>query len=272
MHNNTSEVKPPIWIWRVLLVLVFLLTTWVFHLEEDKTWMFKPINNYLQKKNSESGNKQVILFLGTSLTRCSIDSSHIIENNLEDKLGFKPVVIKIWKNGTKLSTIIEGIPQLNMIHPILIIVEANAINEAPYKKNRIEELSNTLHKFVIPQKYDPEFKTHVSQKNEALIERFPVLDTSELISFRNWAEKLQNSGSKIILVNFPFEMSEEYKKWHHTDTSLYNRNFEFIRKRITFKYLDPKTKWDASYYFDNVHMNEKGCKTFSKWLCNSLVK
>jgi hypothetical protein len=216
--------------------------------------------------------------MGTSLTQCALDSSELLEASVKKITGCDPLILKIWKKAGSLETLMGAVSGLKQFHPDLLLVEANMLCYTPKEiplDSRLLTAFHHLAKLRLNNVYMPEEKPTVGFQDVNLaVENFRagIVDTTQLISFRNFAVQEQRSGTKILLVNIPLEGSEEFKKWKSADTALFNSNLNFIRKKLAFKYLESNMHLDRSYYLDKGHMNEKGFKTFSNWLCNELSR
>jgi hypothetical protein len=275
MYSSDKKIMPPLRLWLLLVVVMIfaaLLLKRITDINKEKDFAYR--TSYLLKQLSNAKEKTVILFLGTSLTKCDLDSSIKIESAIKNESGKDVAIIKIWREGTSIKTITEAMPALQNIHPPLLIVEANMLCYKIKGEGFATEIPATLNKLLRFKKhlpYAPEEKpTHRFTEDIIGKNRTGIVDTSELKSFRELAEKLQANGTRIILINYPYEKKEEYKKWSSADTTLFKRNFKYIQQKVNFKYFDPKKNWDSSYYSDGGHMNYKGCLSFTKWICTTL--
>ncbi|MEP7251910.1 MAG: hypothetical protein ABI683_06000 [Ginsengibacter sp.] len=274
MDNNEGKATPPLLIWVIFSIIALIVITGLFYLRTIKKENdFTQRSYYLQHTIKAAGIKPVVLILGTSLTRCAYDSSSKIEKFIQDSTGKRPVIAKVWSNGTNLETIINHMPVLMEIHPDILVVEANMFCYAAEDQHLVNEIPSLLYSLTaerIYKPYLPEEKPKKPQDNGEIKNRNGIIDTSQLYSFKLLASSLEKQGTKIILVNIPVEASEEIKKWSSSDTLYFNRNMNYVKKEISFTYCDPKQYWDMSYYYNRGHLNLKGCKAFTQWFCEQL--
>lgn len=270
---------PPLWIWALVLTAAFSITFVLYKLtvkEKEKDFAAKMV--YAQQAADQAGMRPVILIIGSSLTQCGLDSTKIMEDYIEKVCSIRPVIIKIWRKGTSLSSIVEAMPGLKKINPSLLVVEANMLCYAPIERtfsgNNISEvLTGLTNSGKMGEKYAADAKSNYKNEELRFLKyRNGVVDTPDLVSFRQFGFQLHSKGTRIILANFPLEASQEIIKWHSTDADLFQRNFRYVRKLFPYKYINPDMGLDASFYFDGAHMNKKGSKAYSKWLCNEIAR
>ena len=270
MYNSDNKIMPPLRVWLLLLLVVSVLAVLVYLFEEQEQGRDNfAKTSYIQNKIKTSTGRPLILVIGTSLTQCALDSSSILEASVKNIITGNPVILKIWKKGGNLVTMSEVVNQLKQFHPDLLLVEANMLFYSPQVASFSNKLLDAFHQLVrlrLNKVYFPEEKPIAGFQDmdkPAKNFRNGVVDTSQLISFRNLAVKLQQNGTKILMVNIPLEESEEAKKWNSPDTSIFNANLNFIRRKVAFKYLNINKYLDKSYYLDKGHMNQKGYKTLA---------
>lgn len=276
MYSSDRKVMPPLWLWCLLFSFTALITFVVKEISDLRLAKeFSFISSYIEAHNKSAKDKHQIVFIGTSLTRNGLESSSVIENELRKNANIEVDVVKIWRPATSMEKIVEQVPELNRIHPALLIVEANMFCYTRERKSFFAEMPVTINDLLhnkTLKPYDPEEKPDETAVRQFVIgqKRTGVVDTSSIRSFRELAERMQANGTKIILLNYPYDAEQEMKKWRSSDTSLFNRNLKYISQKINFEYFNPRKNWDSSYYLDGAHMNQKGCAAFTKWLCDTL--
>ena len=279
MHNSDNRVMPPLGVWLLLSILVCFFAVLLFLFEEkmDQKDNLARIT-YLQNTIKTSTEQPVVLILGTSLTQCALDSADKLEKSIRNKSTINPVILKIWKGAGNTETMSEIVDRVKQFHPDLLVVEANMFFYSPRGPALTDKLLSAFHTLIkmrVNNVYLPEEKpvTGFQNINEP-VENFRdgVVDTSQLISFRNMAAHLQQHGTKIILVNIPLVEGEEIKKWNSGDTTIFKSNLKFLRDKVAFKYLKPNKYLDKSYFLDKGHMNQKAFQTYSGWLCDEISR
>ncbi|GAC1389022.1 MAG: hypothetical protein NVSMB45_18900 [Ginsengibacter sp.] len=277
MYNSDNKIMPPLRIWVLLLSILTVLTIVVYLFERKESSQEKnAMVSYIQQRLAANFKKPVILIIGTSLTECAIDSAANVESELQSLTRVKPVLLKIWKKAGNPQALTDIVSSVKEFHPDVLLIEANMLSYTPKPIPLDARLLNTFHhiiKIKLGNVYTPEEKPvkGFQDMNEPLANlRDALVDTLQLMSFRTYVFHLQQSGTKILLINIPLEKIEEYNKWNNPNSYKLYLNFEFMRRKVAFKYLDNKMYLDTSYFLDKGHMNKKGCKKFSSWLCNEL--
>jgi hypothetical protein len=278
MYRRQSDTMPPLWLWGIVglaTILVFLAAYRFIVQEKEKD--FDSRVDYIQYRTKTASDKPVVLMPGTSLCEYGLDSTSDMENKVAGISGIKPVIIKIWKPAIQVQQMVDNLNYLVAQPPKLLVIEANMFCYSP----RITFLNQTLRAFYsafrfepLHQPYFPDKTPEATSLNTGNIADFrdKTVDTSELISFRKWAKRLQSSGTEILLVNFPIEKKEEIKKWNSKDTAAFNQNTRFLRQQVKFAYYKPACYLDSTAFIDKAHMNKKGSKLFTTMICNSIAK
>ncbi|HJW17351.1 MAG TPA: hypothetical protein VJ499_09525 [Flavisolibacter sp.] len=278
MYRRQSESMPPLGLWAMLgvaTILIFLATYHFIVREKEKDFHSRVA--YIQDKTKKAGNKPVVLILGTSLSEYGLDSTIEMENQVASVSGKRPVIIKIWKPAIQVNQMVDNLEYLVTNPPQLLVIEANMFCYAP----RITLLNQTLRAFYSAFRFEPLHEPYFPDKTpEASTSktgnladfRDKTVDTLQLISFRKWANRLQSSGTKVLLVNFPIEKQEEIKKWNSRDTTAFNQNIRFLQQQLRFSYFKPSCYIDSTAFIDKAHMNKKGSKLFTSMICNAIAK
>jgi hypothetical protein len=278
MYRRQSDSMPPLGLWAMVgvsTILIFIATYRFIVLEKEKD--FDSRVAYIQYRSETAGNKPVVLMLGTSLSEYGLDSTAEMEKQVACITGKKPVIIKIWRPAIQLNQMVDNLNYLVTKPPQLLVIEANMLCYAP----RITVLNQTLRAFYSAFRFEPLHEPYFPDKTPEPTTaktgnladfRDKTVDTLQLISFRKWANRLQSSGTKILLVNFPIEKQEEVKKWNSRDTAAFNRNIRFLQQQLRFSYYKPSCYLDSSAFIDKAHMNKKGSKLFTSLISNSIAK
>jgi len=268
---------PPLRVWLLFSALVCVLAVLLYFFEEtieQKDNLAR--TTYLQNKIKTSADRPVVLIIGTSLTQCALDSSNKFEESIRNRSSVNPLILKIWKGAGNVETMSEIVNQVKQFHPDLLVVEANMFFYSPRGPALTDKLLSAFHtllKMRLNNVYLPDEKPVTGFQNiNQPVENFRdgIVDTSQLISFRNLAVQLQQHGTKIIFVNIPLVAEEEIKKWNSADTIIFRSNLNFMRSKVAFKYLKLNKYLDKSYFLDKGHMNQKGFQTYSGWLCDEI--
>lgn len=278
MYRPQRDTMPPLGVWAlvgVATILIFLATYRFIVLEKEKD--FDSRKAYIQHKSETAGNRPIVLLLGTSLSEYGLDSTTEMEKQVSCINRQNPVIIKIWKPAIQVNQMVDNLNYIASKPPQLLVIEANMFCYAP----RITMLNQTLRAFYSAFRFEPLHEPYFPDKTPEVYTphtgnigdfRDKTVDTLQLISFRKWANQLQASGTKILLVNFPIEMQEEIKKWNSSDTIAFNRNIRFLQQQLKFLYYKPSCYLDSTNFIDKAHMNKKGSKLFTAMICNSIAK
>ena len=271
---------PPLWLWFLLSLtaITILILSYVYGVREKDNDFYSQWS-YVKERLQTAGNKPVVLMLGTSLMQCDLDSTARLEMAVEKLSGKKPLIIKVWKLGTDLNTIINNMPDLEKVHPSLLVVEANMLN---YKPNKGNVLNRTLFSFSdilrsrpLRESYSPDkrYDDIYSLKEGGIIKmRNGIVNTANIAGFKKLAYKLHEKGTTVLVVNFPIQDVYEKRKWISSDTAAFKRNLQYLREKVPFHFYQPDFYLDSTFYLDGAHMNKKGSAVFSNWFCSVLSK
>ncbi len=278
MYRKPSEALPPLWLWAVLGIVTVIVFAMVYRFgvvkrEND----FQSHMAYVQTRVRSSGEKPVVLILGSSLTQAGLDRTATMEEHIRQLTGKDVVIIKVWKKATRLANIAEQMPELEKLRPNLLIVEANMFCYAPRTKfiNQTLQMMRSLMKFdPVHETYLPDLRPDSGYRYKGGLNDFRdmIVDTAQIGSFRQLVKNMHEGGTSVLLVNFPIEEREELKKWKTADTLLFNRNYNYLKSQVPFQFYRPDLHLDSSYFLDMAHMNYKGCTTFSRWMCDLIAK
>jgi hypothetical protein len=277
MYQKQPELMPPLWLWIFLSLtaITILALSYVYGVRE-KDNDFYSRRSYIEERLQTAANKPVVLLLGTSLMHCDLDSTTGLEMAVQKLSGVKPLIIKVWKIGSDLHTMLNNMPDLEKIHPSLL---ANMLCYMPYKGNVLNRTLfsfsdflrfRPLHENYLPdQRYD-----QIYNLKEGGIKKLRngIVDTTKIAEFRKLAYQLHKQGTTVIMINFPLQDVYEKRKWVSSDTTSFNRNLQYLKQNIPFHFYQPDFYLDSNFYLDGAHMNKKGSAVFSNWLCDVLSK
>ncbi|MES2647787.1 MAG: hypothetical protein V4717_12970 [Bacteroidota bacterium] len=280
MYSSEPKTAPPLSLWIALAFVVVLMIPVVHKsaiIITAKEFEKKAI--YVQQRIQAAGTRPIIAFVGTSLTAYGMDASDSIEIDIERITGIRPVVVKIWRRSTTLETMVNAMPVIEKMHPDILVVEGNMLITGSIKTNTTRKFRNALSNVArfpfVNNEYLPDYISmrDVKRKAEKVTlarYRAGIADTSELTSFKQLAMRLQQAGTRILLVDFPLENTMELRKWTAKNAGLINRNIEYITKDVAAKHYSPFVDWDSTHFVDGGHMNKQGRRAFSDWLCLEL--
>ena len=278
MQNNEGRAMPPLRIWILLGIVCVVITGALYKVAQVKTERdFKGRMAFVNQRLREAGDRPVILMLGTSLTRSGVDSASKLEAGIERATGTRPVVIKLWRSATPVSTLIEAMPELHFLTPSLLVVEANMLVAEPAGRNwmvGMEQALTDITRFrITTKKYTPDEKGSDELKNRFELYRYSngLADTTDFKSFRDFAMRMQSRGSRILLVDFPLEPTDRLQGWNRANAEGIARNLAFIQKAVPAQFQAPQLGWDSSYFYDGAHLNKKGAAVFSNWLVQTIA-
>ena len=277
MLNPDTQTAPPlkIWIW-ICIACLGMAVVLFFREIFTRASLDNSRINYLEQGFQKSGSKPVVLIWGTSLLESGVFSSDSIEKNIAKTCNSHPVVLKYWKRGAAISSLVNQLTGLKNIQPALLVVEANMLFYRPPE-------------MTVRARYMQTFLDLISYKNAGMLyvpDAMPVftpitrmavdefrnglVDSNDIRSFRELAVLWQSRGTRILLINFPVEKQEEKKKWLRADTTAFRRNLRFLKEEISFTYIDDHLQLDESNFYDFAHLNAKGNKIFSIYFCRSI--
>ena len=268
---------PPLRIWICLLISIIAIGTIVFFRERSiRLSMLDCRNTYLEQGFRQAEGKPVVLIIGSSLVECGISPSDSIEENLHQLCNQPVKVLKLWQRGATISEIVGGLPILHNVHPVLVVLEANLFFYRPPYFSLWARNVQTYNDMILfrhrkiyyaPDSmlvFDPIARAEIAGYRNGLI------DTNELASFRELAGCWQSKGTQFLLINFPLEKLEEFKKWNRPDTLSFKNNLQFLKKEISFTYVDGHLILDQSAFYDFAHLNKTGNRIFSSFFCRIL--
>jgi hypothetical protein len=277
MDKPAIQVMAPLRIWIFILIAIIAIGTIVFLRERSiRLSLYAIRNEYLEQGFQHANGKPVILIIGSSLVESGVFPVDSIEDNLRHICNHNVKVLKLWKRGATISEIIRGLPILRTVHPGLVVLEANLFFYRPPPLSLRTRYMQTYNDMILLRHkkiyYAPDSVPVFDPIARADIAGFRhgMIDTNELRSFRELADYWQTKGTKFLLVNFPIEESEEIKKWNGPDTLGFNSNLRFLKKKISFTYVDGHLMLDPSSFYDFVHLNKKGNSLFSSFFCRTL--
>jgi len=277
MYSSGKQEMPPLWIWSVVGLVVVLSAGLVYKvalLKTEKEFAFKTA--YVRQQFAAAGNHPVILMLGTSLTECGVDSTNKIETNIEQRTGIRPIVIKLWRRATTTATFLASMPVLKKLQPAVLVVEANMLvsgyDGQPWVYRLQSAVVDATHFRILGKPYFPNSVGYYKSEGFEL-NRFNngVMDTSEIRSFKEFLVAVQARGTRVLLVNFPYQTSVKLNEWNNMHAAEINRNIRYIQNSVPVHYYNPKWCWDSTYFFDGAHMNQKGKQAFSPGLQTQLA-
>ncbi len=273
----------PLRIWIFLLIPIIAVGTIAFFRERSaRLSMLDCRNEYLEKGFRQAGGKPVVLIIGSSLLEYDIFPSDSIEKNIHQFCNHDVKVLKLWKPGATSSEIIDGLSILRNVHPNLVVVEANLFFYGPPRLNPWTPYVQTYNDMILLKRkkiyYAPDSIPVLSPvpgqipitRDDVPGLRNGMIDTNELMSFRELAAYWQSKGTQFLMVNFPIEEMEEIKKWNGPDTLGFRNNLQFLKKKISFNYVDGHLILAQSDFYDFGHMNKKGNSIFSSFFCKAL--
>jgi hypothetical protein len=277
MDKAAIKVMAPLRIWIFLLIAIVGIGTMVFFRERsERLSMLACRNVYLEKGFRQADGKPVVLIIGSSLVECGLFPSDSIEKNIHQSCNHDVKVLKLWKRAATISEIIDGLPILRNVHPNLVVMEANLFFYRPFQLTLRTLYTFTYHDMIFLRHnkiyYAPDSMTAFNPITRAEVAGFRngMIDTNELRSFRELAGYWQSKGTQFLLINFPIEELEEIKKWNGPDTLGFRNNLQFLKKKISFTYVDGHLNLAQSDFYDYVHMNKKGKSIFSSFFCRAL--
>jgi hypothetical protein len=277
MDKPVIKVMAPLRIWIFLLIAIIAVGVIIFF--RERSWrlsMLRCRNEYLEKSFQQAGGKPVVLVIGSSLTECGIFATDSIEKNICQFCNQDVKILKLLKRSATISEIINGLPKLRNVYPNLVVIEANLFFYKPFRIDlrtlygqTYNDMVSLRHKKIY---YAPDSMPVFNPIKRAEVAGFRngLIDSNELRAFRELAGYWQSKGTQFLLVNFPIEELEEVKKWNGPDTLGFRDNLQFLRKKISFTYVDGHFKLDQSDFYDFVHMNKKGSSIFSSFFCRVL--
>jgi hypothetical protein len=278
MDNPNPRLYPPVRIWLLVCVVGAMLAAIVFYLEESTDpFEYASREAYMKKVLEVNPPKRPIFIFGTSLVECDLDSTDRLIEKIEPGQKAPFTVVKIWRHGATLSSIVDHMPSLRQFQPTLVVVGANMLFYRVKMESLMTRCIQTYRGMVglnLPyQHYFPDSKSGPSQFPDIAPDssRNGTIDTADLQSFRQLAEVWQAKGTRFVLINFPLDSVEESKKWNSGDTAQFFQNLRYLRQRISIAYYDPPVKLGPGYYYDHAHMNPAGCKLFSLIFCQELT-
>jgi hypothetical protein len=277
MDKPAVKVMAPLRIW--IFLLITIITTGIiafFRERSERLSMLAYRNVYLEKGFREANGKPVVLIIGSSLVESGIFSSDSIEKNIHQFCNHDVKVLKLWKRSATISEVINGLPILCDVHPNLVVIEANLFFYRPLHVNLRTLYRQTYNDMILLRHkkiyYAPDSIPVFDSitRDEVAEFRHGMIDTNELRSFRELAGYWQSKGTQFLLINFPIEELEETKKWNGPDTLGYRNNLQFLKKKISFTYVDGHLILAQSNFYDYVHLNKKGNSIFSSFFCRAI--
>jgi hypothetical protein len=277
MDKAAIKVMAPLRIWIFLLIGIVGIGTMMFFRERsERLSMLACRNVYLEKGFRHADGKPVVLIIGSSLVESDIFSSDSIEKNIHQFCNHDVKVLKLWKRSATVSEIIDGLPILRNVHPNLVVMEANLFFYRPSRLNLWTLYSQTYNDMILLRHkkiyYAPDSMPVVNPKTRAEVAGFRngTIDTNELSTFRELAGYWQSNGTQFLLINFPIEELEEIKKWNGPDILGFRNNLQFLKKKISFTYVNGHLILEQSDFYDYAHMNKKGNSIFSSFFCRAV--
>ncbi len=278
MDNPAQNKFPPLAVWILLIPAVAVLFAWIYFTERSvQVYERTSRESFVRNGFQAAHNKPVVLIFGTSLVESGLSHSDSLATCIETATGRSTKVIKYWQESAVLSSMIEEMPVLQQVQPSLVIIEANMLfyrgAEVPILTRYGETFRNMLAFKKLLNPYQPDLRPVFQQALSFPIwdMRSGMVDSSELATFRNLAERWQSGGTRFLLVNFPIEKGLESKKWESPDTAAFNRNIDYLERKIPLVYADPHLKLDSTYFFDKAHLNDKGSAIFCEFFCRTIV-
>jgi hypothetical protein len=277
MDKKAIKIMPPLRIWAFLLIALVAIGIIVFFGERKRRLsMLASRNAYLEKGFQQGDGRPVVLIIGSSLVECDLSPSDSIEKNIRQSCNYNVKVVKLWKRSATIAEIINGLPILRNVHPNLVVIEANLFFYRPFHASRRTLYMQTYNDMISwnygKMNYAPDSVGVFGPITRAGIEgyRYGLIDTNDLRSFGELAGYWQSKGTQFLLVNFPIEELEEIKKWNSPDTLSFRKNLQFLKKKISFTYVDGHLILGQSDFYDYLHMNKKGISIFSSFFCRAL--
>jgi len=278
MDKQAKKKFPPLKIWVMLGVVLILILISLYFLERSsRKNEYSSRESYLKRQFASARGKRIILVLGSSLVQCGLDSSKQLEACIQERCGQSVSVLKVWKVASTISSLTDNMKLLEELKPDWVVVEANMLFYRPIQEPLLVACLRTFRGMIsfkpLDKHYAPDEKPVSNRIENAHVDagRDGMIDTSDLSTFRNLAAKWQAKGTRILLINFPIEASEELKKWKGADTSKFNLNLNYLRQQVFAVYYNPQLKLDTSYFYDFTHMNQKGSAIFSQFFCKELA-
>lgn len=277
MHNPDGPLAPPlkIWVW-IAITCLGIGVLLFFREKQTRVSLDESRRKYLEQGFQKSGNQPVVLILGTSLLESGVFSGDRIASRLGETCHIKPVVLKYWKRGAGMSSLVDPLTGLKNIHPALLVLEANMLFYRPPEMTVRAKYMQTFLELVsfkdARMPYAPDAIPVFTPINRGAMNEFRngLVDSNEIRSFRDLAAAWQSKGTRIVLINFPIEAQEEKKKWLRSDTANFNRNLRFLKEKISFTYVDDHLQLDETNFYDFAHLNSKGNQIFSAYFCRNI--
>ena len=274
---SSNQLMPPLWIWALLAATCLTLTFILINVANQKEKEEYAVRSEYLAQPLDQNEAHYILFVGSSLTQCSIDSARLLEEALSTETGQKTVVRKFWRRATSTAELFRVLRETKIHRPDILVVEANMFFYSAHDRSVSYKLSIALRELRRGRKvvtYNPEEKPPLSRFDAKTVDGFrgEVVDTTQLKVFCEVASELARQGTKVLLLNFPLERTAESEKWKSADTAIYQRNIQFLKERLPVSEISMKVQLDSTYYIDRGHMNHKGAKVFSNLLQHELAK
>ncbi len=278
MDNPGQNKPPPLSVWIVLIPTVAILFGWIYFTERSvRIFERTSRESFVREGFQAAHGKAIVLIFGTSLVESGLSHSDSLGSCVEKTTGENTKVIKYWQESGVLSTMIADMPVLQQVQPSLVVMEANMLfyrgAEVPVLTRYGETFRKMMRFKKLREVYQPDIRPVYEQQLSFPIGdmRSGMIDSNDLISFRNLAERWQSGGTRFLLVNFPLEKGLESKKWKSPDTAAFKRNIEFLKKKISLEYADPQLILDSTYFFDKAHLNDKGSIPFCDFFCRTMA-
>lgn len=279
MQNSHHEEATPLKVWALLPLLIGVAGIIVYFFERsDARHEELSRITYAQQRVRDSAGRPVILFLGTSMTECALDSTRVMEERMAMTLGVKPVFIKIWKVAGSAESFNNMLPMLQKLHPQLLVTESNMFWYMPKKIPLMGKLLSTFNHLMKLQTYERYFPDrrpvapYWGDQDSIGKYREGYVGPMQLAALGTFLKRLQQQGCRLALVNIPIRPPYESKKWESSDTSIFTRNLSYLKAQASFDVLPAFHFTDKTYYMDKGHMNAKGAKVYSCWLSDQIAK
>jgi hypothetical protein len=279
MDNPGQNKPPPLIVWIVLIPTVAILFGWIYFTERSvRIFERTSRESFVRDGFQAAHGKAIVLIFGTSLVESGLAHSDSLGSCVEKTTGQNTKVIKYWQESGVLSSMIKDMPVLQQVQPSLVVIEANMLfyrgAEVPVLTRYGETFRDMMAFKKLHNVYQPDLRPVYEHELDFPIGtmRSGMIDSADLISFRNLAERWQSGGTRFLLVNFPIEKGLESRKWKSSDTAAFKRNIEFLKKKISLEYADPQLSLDSSYFFDKAHLNDKGSIVFCDFFCRMMAR
>lgn len=265
---------PPLSVWVFLLFAAICLSTCIFFVERsNRLYKKASTENFIRKEFGTANGKPVILIIGTSLVISGLTSCDSLAASIQETTGRDVTVMKLWKPSGLLSSMITELPSLQQVKPSIVVVESNMLfyrgAPNPFLTRYLQTFRDMLTFADLHEPYQPDLRPVFPPLGNLTVEdmRDGLVDSTDLVSFRELANRWQSYGTRFLLVNFPIEVSTELKKWNSPDTAAFNRNLDYLKQKISLEYNFTHFNMDSSYFYDNAHLVPKGNKIFSALIC-----